>query len=53
MFSKLCRDKKGASGIEYALLCAMVAVVLAGYMSEIQHSVNAIFTNINVALSKG
>jgi len=49
----LRRDPRGASGIEYALLAAMVAVILAGFVVGIQGSVTTIFTNVNTALAKG
>jgi pilus assembly protein Flp/PilA len=49
----LRRDRQGASGIEYALLAAMVAVILAGFVVGIQGSVSTIFTNVNTALAKG
>ncbi len=49
----LRRDARGASGIEYALLAAMVAVILAGFVAGIQGSVNTIFQNLNTALAKG
>jgi len=49
----LRRDSRGASGIEYALLAAMVAVILAGFVAGIQGSVNTIFQNLNTALAKG
>jgi len=47
------RDEQGASGIEYALLAAMVAVILAGFVAGIQNTVSAIFTNLNAGLSNG
>jgi pilus assembly protein Flp/PilA len=49
----IARDRKGASGIEYALLAAMVAVILAGFVVGIQNSINIIFNNLNTALAKG
>ena len=49
----LRRDQRGASGIEYALLAAMVAVILAGFVVGIQGSVTTIFQNVNAALAKG
>ncbi len=49
----LRRDSRGASGIEYALLAAMVAVILAGFVAGIQGTVGTIFTNLNSALAKG
>ncbi|MBF8723715.1 Flp family type IVb pilin [Pseudomonas guariconensis] len=42
--------KDGASGIEYAVIAAMVAVVLAGFVPGISESVTNIMTEIKDAL---
>ncbi|MGH8550462.1 MAG: Flp family type IVb pilin [Methylococcales bacterium] len=44
------RDEEGASGIEYALIAAMVAVVLGLFVSPIKTEISAIFTSIQGAL---
>ena len=41
---------EGASGIEYAIIAAMVAVVIAGFSTDIQDSVGKIFTELQKAL---
>ncbi|MFC3945024.1 Flp family type IVb pilin [Pseudomonas gingeri NCPPB 3146 = LMG 5327] len=38
--------KEGASGIEYAIVAAMVAVVIAGLAGGIGDKIKTIFTNI-------
>ena len=43
---------EGASGIEYAIIAAMVAVVIAGFSSPIQIAVKAIFDTIKTGLAK-
>ncbi|MCB5189651.1 Flp family type IVb pilin [Methylobacillus arboreus] len=43
-------DEEGASGIEYALIAAMVAVVLATFTTDISGKINTIFTNISTSL---
>ncbi|MHC6227592.1 Flp family type IVb pilin [Pseudomonas sp. X10] len=43
----------GASGIEYAVIAAMVAVVLAGFVGGISESVSDIMTTIQGALQTG
>lgn len=40
------RRKDGASGIEYAVIAAMVAVVLAGFVTGISSKISAMFTTI-------
>ncbi|NUT79262.1 Flp family type IVb pilin [Pseudomonas sp. C1C7] len=47
---KLVRDTEGASGIEYAIVAAMVAVVIVGFTSDIGDSVSTIFTKIKEGL---
>ncbi len=46
----LFRSEKGASALEYALLAAMVAVVIAAFVPTISTKINAIFTLIANAL---
>ena len=41
---------EGASGIEYAIIAAMVAVVIAGFSSPVQVAVKSIFTTIQSGL---
>lgn len=52
---KSCKDffyrKEGASGIEYAIAAAMVAVVLTGFVEPISESVNSIFGKVETAMS--
>ena len=45
----LCRSEEGASAIEYAIVVAMVAVVVVVFVSPIGDKVLAIF---NVVLTK-
>lgn len=44
--------KDGASGIEYAVIAAMVAVVLAGFVTPISTEVTAIMTTIQNAITQ-
>jgi pilus assembly protein Flp/PilA len=46
----LARDTEGASGIEYAIIAAMVAVVLAGFTTDIKAAITTTFTTIKAAL---
>jgi len=39
-------SREGASGIEYALVAAMVAVVLGAFITPISTAVKGIFTSI-------
>lgn len=43
--------KDGASGIEYALIAAMVAVVLAGFTTDISDQVDRIMEAIKTGIS--
>jgi pilus assembly protein Flp/PilA len=43
-------DEEGASGIEYAMIAGMVAVVLAASSDSIRTSVSTIFVNVKDAL---
>lgn len=43
--------KDGASGIEYAVIAAMVAVVLAGFVDDISGSIDTMFITIKDSLS--
>lgn len=45
------RDEEGASAIEYALIAAMVAVVVVGFVPDIRNSVTNIFVTINNGLT--
>jgi pilus assembly protein Flp/PilA len=44
--------KDGASGIEYAVIAAMVAVVLAGFVTPISGEVENIMTTIKNAITQ-
>lgn len=47
---KLIHREDGASALEYALLAAMVAVVIATFVTPIGDAIKVIFTNIKTAL---
>lgn len=42
--SRFIRDEEGASGIEYALIAAMVAIALVTFVAPIREAVVALFT---------
>ncbi|HCP55848.1 MULTISPECIES: Flp family type IVb pilin [Pseudomonas] len=44
------KNNEGASGIEYAIIAAMVAVVLAGFTTSISGGVEDIFEEIQKAI---
>ncbi len=44
-------DEEGASGIEYALVAAMVAVALVAFVPQINTAVTGIFEGIRDALT--
>lgn len=43
---------EGASGIEYAIIAAMVAIVLAAFVTQISGAISAMFTTIKDAVTK-
>lgn len=47
---KFIRDEEGASGIEYALVAAMVAVALVTFVPTISTAIGDVFTSIQTAL---
>jgi pilus assembly protein Flp/PilA len=48
---RFLNDEEGASGIEYAMIAGMVAVVLAASSGSIRTSITTIFTNVSTALA--
>lgn len=47
---KFCERTDGASGIEYALVAAMVAVAIVAFVPNISTAIQGIFTTIQTAL---
>ena len=47
---RFAQQTEGASGIEYAIIAAMVAVVIAGLSPDVQSAVSKIFTTITTGL---
>lgn len=45
------KRKDGASGIEYAIIAAMVAVVLAGFIPTMGTNVSSVMTTIQKAIA--
>jgi pilus assembly protein Flp/PilA len=45
------RRQRGASGVEYALIAAMVAIVLVVFVPTISGAVSTLFTEIQGALT--
>ncbi|WP_397450090.1 Flp family type IVb pilin [Pseudomonas sp. NA-150] len=48
---RFLRRKDGASGIEYAIIAAMVAVAIIAFLPTISTSVGTIFSKVDTALS--
>ncbi len=49
-FIKFLRDEEGATAIEYALIAALIAVVIAAALSPIGTQIKAIFDEILLKL---
>ncbi|MBF8746026.1 Flp family type IVb pilin [Pseudomonas putida] len=45
------QSKEGASGIEYAVIAAMVAVALAAFVTPISEQVTALMNTIQTAIT--
>lgn len=52
-YKGLAKDTEGASGIEYAIVAAMVAVVIAGLSAGMGTTITNIFGRITTALGGG
>lgn len=50
-YKQLGKDTEGASGIEYAIVAAMVAVVIAGLSAGMGTTITTIFGKIKTALT--
>lgn len=50
LLRKFVKNEEAASGIEYAIVVAMVAVVLVAFMTPIGERVTEIFTNLQAKL---
>jgi Flp pilus assembly pilin Flp len=51
--ARLARQRGGASGLEYALLAAMVAVIIGVFAATLGMPLIPIFNNLNSGLAKG
>lgn len=51
-FMNLLRDEEGASGIEYALIAAMVAVAIVVFVPGISDAITELFTKIQTAMTE-
>lgn len=47
------RDEEGATAIEYGLLAALIAVVIAGTVQLVGVALNGTFTTVQTCLSGG
>jgi pilus assembly protein Flp/PilA len=47
---RLARDEEGQTLVEYALIIALVSVVLIGALAALAASIGGVFTNIQNAL---
>ncbi len=47
---KFAKDERGATAIEYALLCGLIAVFIVGSLSALGTSVSNEFSEVAVAM---
>lgn len=52
LIRQFVKNEQAASGIEYAIVAAMVAVVIIGFMTDIGDKVGDIFKDIQDGLTK-
>jgi pilus assembly protein Flp/PilA len=50
--NKFIKDESGVTAIEYALIAALIAVVIIGGATALGGSINAKFTNIAALVNK-
>lgn len=51
-FFRFMKDEEGASGIEYALVAAMVAVALVAFVAPVREAIVGVSTDIQGALEE-
>jgi pilus assembly protein Flp/PilA len=51
LIRQFVKNEQAASGIEYAIVAAMVAVVIIGFMTDIGGSIKTIFTTLKTKLA--
>lgn len=51
-WNRFIRDEEGASGIEYALVAAMVAIALVTFVEPINDAIVTIFDKIKEAIER-
>lgn len=51
-WNRFIRDEEGASGIEYALVAAMVAIALVTFVEPINGAISTIFNEIKETIVK-
>ena len=49
---QFAKRTEGASGIEYAIIAAMVAIALAAFVTPISTAINTMFTTLKTAVTK-
>lgn len=50
---RFAQDEEGVTAIEYGLIAALIAVVIAGAVAIVGTQLNTVFTNIGTCLSGG
>ena len=50
-FIQFLRDEEGATAIEYALIAALIAVLIITNVKAVGEAVNTVFANIKAALA--
>ncbi len=50
---RLWRDQRGASAIEYAVIAALIAAALVGFLQPVQDALGEVFGTLESAITGG
>ena len=51
MLRKLCADKRGATAIEYGLICALIAIAMMGGLSALGGGANGMWGKVEAKVT--
>ena len=49
-YNKMLKDEKGQTMVEYALMLALVAIIVAAFIPGVTNAISTTYTNIAAAL---
>ena len=51
--NRLWKDQRGASAIEYAVIAALIAAALVGFLQPVQDALGEVFSTLESAITGG